>query len=239
MGVMGRIYAKRWLFLCGGQMRRGIGILLGTAIAVAGLFGAAGTVAWWNAWVFLAVMVLIGAFTHRLIKNSPGLAEERRTAAAKAKPWDFKLVRLINVALPAMLVVAALDIRFRWFPPVPVAVSIAALVTMFPAAMLTYRAIAVNLFFSSHVRIQLDRGHVVVSTGPYRIVRHPGYAGSVFFNLLVPMALGSWAALVLGVGTAVLFVYRTAKEDRVLMEELPGYMTYAKQVRNRLIPGIW
>lgn len=220
-------------------MRRSIGILFGTVITITALFALAGTMAWWNAWVFLAVMVPIGALTHRLIKNSPGLAEERRTAGVKAKPWDLKAVRLINLALPAMLGVAALDIRFRWLSSMPVAVSIAAFVTMIPAAMLTYRAIAVNRFFSSHVRIQLDRGHVVVSTGPYRIVRHPGYAGSVLFNLLVPLALGSWAALVPGIGTAVLLVYRTAKEDRVLMEDLPGYITYAEQVRNRLIPGVW
>jgi protein-S-isoprenylcysteine O-methyltransferase Ste14 len=220
-------------------MRRGIRILFGTAIAVAGLFGVAGTVTWWNAWVFLAVMVLIGAFTHRIIKNSPGLAQERRTAAAKAKPWDIKLVRLINLALPAMLVVAALDVRFRWSPPVPEAASIAAFVAMIAAAMCTYCAIAANLFFSSHVRIQQDRGQVVVSAGPYQVVRHPGYAGSAIFNLLVPLALGSWVTAVLGIGTAVLLVYRTVKEDRVLMEELPGYSTYAQQVRNRLIPGIW
>jgi len=220
-------------------MRRGIGTLFGTVIGVAVLFGVAGNMAWWNAWVFLAVMVPIGASTHGLIKNSPGLAEERRTAAAKARPWDLRLVWMINLALPAMLGVAALGIRFRWFPLVPTAVSVAALVMMIPAAMLTYRAIAVNLFFSSYVRIQLDRGQVVVSTGPYRFVRHPGYAGSVFFNLLVPLALGSWAALVPGIGTAALLVYRTVKEDRVLMEELPGYITYAEQVRNRLVPGMW
>lgn len=220
-------------------MRRGIGILFGTAIAVAGLFSVAGTVTWWNAWVLLAVMVLIGAFTHRLIKNSPGLAQERRTAAAKAKPWDLKLVRLINLALPAMLVVAALDMRFRWSPPVPAVASIAAFVAMIAAAMFTYRAIAANLFFSSHVRIQHDRGQVVVSAGPYQVVRHPGYAGSAIFNLLAPLALGSWVTSVLGIGTAVLLVYRTVKEDRVLMEELPGYAAYAQQVRKRLIPGIW
>lgn len=219
-------------------MRRGIGILFGTAIGVAGLFGIAGTVTWWNGWIFLAVMALIGAFTHRLIKNSPGLAEERRTAAAKAKPWDLKMVRLINAALPAMLVAAALDVRFRWSASVPVAVSIAAFVAMIPAAMFTYRAIAANPFFSSHVRIQQDRGHVVVSQGPYHVVRHPGYAGSVLFNLLVPLALGSWGTLVLGIGTAVLLVYRTVKEYRVLMEELPGYTSYVQQVRNRLMPGV-
>lgn len=220
-------------------MKRVIGILSGTAMAVAGLFGLAGTVAWWNAWLFLIFMVALSVLTSRLIKNSPGLAEERRTAAAKAKPWDVKLVRLINLALPAMVVVAALDLRFRLLPTVPATVSLVTLIMMIPAAMLTYRAIAANAFFSSHVRIQEDRGHAVVSAGPYRVVRHPGYAGSALFNLLVPLALGSWAAFVLGLGVALLLVYRTAREDRVLIEELPGFAAYAEQIRNRLIPGVW
>ena len=220
-------------------MKRVAGILFGTLIAVIVLFGVAGSVAWWNAWVFIGYMIIIGACTQRLINKSTGLVEERRTASAKAKKWDLKFVRLINLALPVMLLVAALDIRFRWIPSVSVSASIVAFVIIAPAAVLTYRAIAVNIFFSSHVRIQTDRGHVVVKTGPYRYVRHPGYSGSILFNLLVPVALGSWLALVPGIGITLLLVYRTVKEDCLLMEELHGYITYAKQVRYRLIPGIF
>ena len=220
-------------------MKRRSGVLFGTVIGVAGLFGISGTLAWWNAWLFFAVMMLIGGFTQRLINTSPGLAEERKTAAEKAKPWDLKLVRLINLALPAMLVAAALDVRFRWTFNVPAPVSIAAFFMMVLSAIFTFRAIAANHFFSSHVRIQQDRGQVVVSSGPYGIVRHPGYAGSIFFNLLAPLALGSWGTLLLGAGTAMLLVYRTAREDRVLMEELPGYAEYSTQVRYRLAPGMW
>jgi protein-S-isoprenylcysteine O-methyltransferase Ste14 len=175
-------------------MKRILGILFISATAVAVLFCAAGNVAWWNAWVFIGYMMLIGIFTQRLIKNSPGLAEERRTAAGKAKQWDIKLVRLINLALPVMLFVAAFDIRFHWLPSVPIATTVLAFIIMVPSAVLTYRAIAVNLFFSSHVRIQKERGHVAVTTGPYGIIRHPAYSGSVLFNLLVPLALGSWSA---------------------------------------------
>lgn len=220
-------------------MKRVAGILFGTVIATIVLFGVAGTVTWWNAWVIIAYMMIIGTYTQRLVKKIPGLAEERRTASARAKKWDLKIVRLINLALPVVLFVAALDTRFRWLPSVPVSASIAALMTMVPAAALTYSAVAVNIFFSSHVRIQGDRGHVVVTTGPYRFVRHPGYTGSILFNLLVPVALGSWIALVPGICTAVLLVYRTVKEDGALMEELHGYITYSKQVRHRLIPGIF
>jgi protein-S-isoprenylcysteine O-methyltransferase Ste14 len=220
-------------------VRKAIVLLFGAATAVIGLFCIAGTVAWWNAWVFLVFITVLGAFTSRLIRNLPGLAEERRTAAAKARPWDLKLVKLINLALPAMVVVAAFSLRFRGLPDVPVAVSVAAFAAMIPAVMLTYRAIAANAFFSSHIRIQEDRGHYVVSAGPYGFVRHPGYAGSILFNLLVPLALGSWAALAPGFGAAVLLAYRTAKEDRVLLAELGGYAAYAQQVTCRLIPGVW
>lgn len=224
---------------CERQMKRVLGILFGTLIAVIVLFDVAGPAAWWNAWVFIAYMMSISACTQRLIKKSLGLAEERRTASAKAKQWDLKFVRLINLALPVILFVAALDICFRGLYSVPVSASIAALITMALTALLTYRAIAVNIFFSSHVRIQADRGHVVVTTGPYQSIRHPGYTGSILFNLLVPVALGSWYALWPGIGTAVLLVYRTVKEDRVLMEELHGYSAYAKQVRHSLLPGIF
>jgi len=220
-------------------MTKPIGILVGAVLAVAGLFWIAGTVKWWNAWVFFLFMVVVGASTSRLINNSPGLAEERRTAAAKAQPWDLNLVRLINIAMPAMLIFAALDVRFRWSPAVPMAVSMAALAAMILAAMLTYRAMASNVFFSSHVRIQKDRGHTVMSAGPYRVVRHPGYTGAALFNLFVPLALGSWISSVPGFAAAVLLVYRTVKEDHLLMRKLPGYSTYAQQVRYRLIPGVW
>lgn len=220
-------------------MKKIIGILFGTAVGGAAVFWIAGTVDWWNGWVFLIFLAALGALTARLINSSPGLAEERRTASAKAESWDAVLVRLINLAMPAMVVVAALEMRFRWLPAVPVPVSAAALAMMVPAAMLTYRAMAVNAFFSSHVRIQTDRGHTVVSTGPYRALRHPGYAGAALFNLLVPLMLGSLSALVVGAGVAVLLVYRTAREDRLLMGELAGYSAYARRVRKRLIPGVW
>jgi protein-S-isoprenylcysteine O-methyltransferase Ste14 len=220
-------------------MTKNIGPLFGGIIAICGLFWIAGTIVWWNAWAFLVLMSLISMFTLRLISASPGLAEERRTAADKAKAWDLKLVRLIHFTLPAMMVVAAFDERYRWSPAIPMSISVTALILMVPAAMLTYRAIAANAFFSSHVRIQEDRGHTVVSTGPYSVVRHPGYAGSLVFNLLVPLALGSWVACSLGICTALLLVYRTAREDQVLMDELPSYSTYALKVRHRLIPRVW
>ena len=112
------------------------------------------------------------------------------------------------------------------------------------AAVLGYVVIGVwsmaaNAFFSMIVSIQKDRGHTVVTDGPYRYVRHPGYAGSILFTIATPLVLGSlWAFIPCGLAAA-LFVVRTALEDRTLQEELPGYKEYAQQTRYRLLPGIW
>jgi protein-S-isoprenylcysteine O-methyltransferase Ste14 len=218
---------------------RPIFFALVSLVALAGLFALAGTAAWWNAWAFFAVLLFAGVLTARAFKQTPGLAAERRTAAAKAALWDRRLVHLLNLALPAMLLAAALDTRFRALPAVPAWLSAVALVLALPAVWLTYRAMLCNAFFSSHVRIQADRGHTVVSAGPYAVVRHPGYTGSIAFNLLAPIILGSWAACAPALAAAALLVYRTGKEDRILQAELPGYAAYTARVRARLLPSIW
>jgi protein-S-isoprenylcysteine O-methyltransferase Ste14 len=96
-----------------------------------------------------------------------------------------------------------------------------------------------NRFFSPTVRIQSDRGHQVISGGPYQIIRHPGYSGWILQMLAAPLALGSWWGLIPGLLSACLYGIRTALEDRTLHRELPGYTDYAARVRYRLLPGIW
>ena len=100
-------------------------------------------------------------------------------------------------------------------------------------------ATASNPFFSQIFRLQRERGHSVASGGPYRLVRHPGYLGSILFELAVPIMLGSWWALIAGGLSAGLFLLRTGLEDRTLQAELEGYREYAGRVRSRLVPGIW
>ena len=116
---------------------------------------------------------------------------------------------------------------------------IAALVIAALAYAISPWAMRVNAYFSKIVRIQEDRGHSVVSSGPYRIVRHPTYLGTILFELVTPIMLGSLWALIPGALTALLFIVRTALEDRTLREELPGYQAYAERVRYRLLPGVW
>jgi protein-S-isoprenylcysteine O-methyltransferase Ste14 len=107
-------------------------------------------------------------------------------------------------------------------------------------ALLITWAMAVNPHFEKTVRIQRELGHQVIDSGPYRIVRHPGYVGTVFgFLLSPPLLLGSWWAFVPALGAVALVIIRTVLEERTLRSELPGYEDYARRVRYRLIPGIW
>jgi protein-S-isoprenylcysteine O-methyltransferase Ste14 len=132
-----------------------------------------------------------------------------------------------------------LDFRFEWSPPLPLAVHVVSLAVILLGYAFSTWAMIANRFFSGTVRIQTERGHTTVTDGPYRIVRHPGYAGAVIAYLVTPFALGTlWALVPTGL-TVILYVVRTALEDRTLQEELPGYAEYAKKTRFRLVPGIW
>lgn len=211
----------------------------GVVLAAALLLGSAGTVRWWNAWALLAAMALVGAASLRLFARSPALEEERRTAARRAKPWDRVLAPLVGGVLPSLMLAAAgLDRRLGRTSP-GVLVPAAALAALAAGSALTYWAMRSNPFFSSHVRIQADRGHAVVRSGPYRWLRHPGYAGAIAFNLAVPLLLGAPTALLAGGAIAALLVVRTALEDATLRRELDGYADYAARARYRLVPFVW
>ena len=130
-------------------------------------------------------------------------------------------------------------IRFGPTIPIPLFIQVTALVVFaFGYGFATWAALS-NPFFATVVRIQDDRNHSVVSSGPYALVRHPGYAGVLLSHLAVPFALGSiWASLPAAVGT-VFFVVRTSREDRMLRDRLVGYREYQARVRWRLLPGVW
>lgn len=225
------------------QPRKAMGtvhLVAASILAGAVLFGLAGTLRWWQAWLFLVTYVATIAALMGLVFNaSPDLVAERARAAKLAPGWDRFLVTVMNLCLPSMLVLAALDHRFAWTPAVAPLWGILALGPMLGGNALTLLAMRSNRFFSSHVRIQEDRGHVVVSQGPYHWVRHPGYAGSLLFNLSVPILLGSWVAGGLGLLFLIVCLVRTALEDATLQRDLAGYRAYAEQVRFRLVPFVW
>lgn len=158
---------------------------------------------------------------------------------ANAEPWDRVLVPALALASVSILVVAGLDTRFRWSGNFTLAVKVPALILVLAGTALGTAALLENAYFSSVVRIQADRGHRVVSTGPYRWIRHPGYGGGLVVYLAIPVLLDAATAFVPALLLAVVLVTRTALEDRTLRERLAGYREYTCRVRYRLLPGIW
>jgi protein-S-isoprenylcysteine O-methyltransferase Ste14 len=215
-------------------------MILGLLVILALLFVPAGTLRWPEAWVFLLLYFssVAGAFLWMKAK-APDLLKERMSRKKDAKSWDTGILGLYTFFLIGMIVVAGLDaVRFAW-SRVPWALEALGFLGYIPAMALLFRVLTQNPFLSEKVRIQTDRGQFVCTTGPYRYVRHPMYAGIVLFVFCIPLSLGSFYALIPAAGIAFLFVLRTSLEDKTLHRELPGYREYAQRVRFRLIPGIW
>jgi protein-S-isoprenylcysteine O-methyltransferase Ste14 len=213
---------------------------LGLAVMGVALFWSAGRMDWWPGWAALAVMAgWITATAIVIFRFNPGLLAERLGPRRGAKPWDMAIMSLLGLAQLARYIVAGLDQRYGWTGGLPLSAQITALVICVVGYALFVWATAANPFFSQIVRIQSERGHTVVTGGPYHTVRHPGYAGAILFELAVPVLLASWGALAISAISALLLILRTALEDRTLQAELPGYVDYSRQVRQRLVPGVW
>ncbi|MFB0515908.1 MAG: isoprenylcysteine carboxylmethyltransferase family protein [Candidatus Neomarinimicrobiota bacterium] len=213
---------------------------LGVALVGVILFLAAGRMDWVMGWALVAVtFVWVCANALVLIPRRSPLIAERLGPKKGAKTWDTVIMSIVGVVTIVRLVVAGLDLRFGWSTGIPFAIQIAALVIAVLGYALGVWATAVNAFFSQIVRIQEERGHTVVTNGPYRFVRHPGYVGTLLFELTVPVMLGSLWALAVGGLIVLLIVTRTALEDRTLLAELDGYSAYAERVRYRLLPAVW
>lgn len=220
-------------------IRRIIPTIFSFVITAACLFASAGRLSWLNAWILLAINFAAGIAAMVQLWNNPELLAERSNTKA-GKNWDKPIVFVVVLLGPvATWITAGLDARFHATRSVNLlllAVGIAAAVF---AACLVAWAMHTNRFFSSVVRIQKDRGHVVVTDGPYRFVRHPGYTGMAAFTLVTPLILDSrWALLPASITIAV-WVLRTALEDRTLLSELAGYDNYAQKVKYRLLPLLW
>ncbi len=205
------------------------------------LFGGAGTMRWWNAWAYIALIGLFSWLTWFMLRRySPDLLAERSRVHPDSKKWDRWLASIIaGAGQLAILVVAGLDERLQWTGELPFWEEGAGFAIAFAAAAFMLWCMLVNRFFSTMVRIQTERGHVVIDSGPYAFVRHPGYTGWAVFLIATPLALGSLNAVWAAAACLVLLVIRTALEDATLRRELAGYQAYAARVRFRLIPFLW
>lgn len=224
----------------GAWLKRAGAIVVLLLVMDALLFVSAGRMDWPGPWLLSALYGLfLLVFAVWATLRAPELLKERSRRAENVKGWDKLILNLYTLALLALLVVAGLDAgRFRW-SEMPPPVQLAGALAMVPLGAWLLWVSQANAYLSRYARIQDDRGQQVVSTGPYRYVRHPMYAAVIPFVLCVALVLGSWWALVPGAVIVVLFVIRTALEDRMLQAELPGYVEYARRVRFRLLPGVW
>lgn len=204
------------------------------------LFFSAGKMDWRLGWIYLGLIVAVQiATTLILLSMNPTLLEERAWMQKGSKLWDKVIVSLGDVGWMAIGIVAGLDTRFGWSPHLGAGFPVVGLVLMVSGFVIFLWAMASNRFFSSFMRIQTDRGHIVETGGPYRYVRHPGYVGALLTYMASPLALASLWTFIPAALLLLLFVLRTALEDRTLQAELKGYADYAQRVRYRLLPGVW
>jgi protein-S-isoprenylcysteine O-methyltransferase Ste14 len=205
------------------------------------LFAAAGTLHWPGAWVFLAASAALGpVFGIWLARTDPGLLAERmRLTARDEQPAADKKFMLVFVAVAlAWFIAMGLDRRLH-ASDVPFALHALGLAMYLLSTLLIMWVFRENSFAAPVVKVQAERDHHVISSGPYAFVRHPMYSSIMLFFAGVPLLLGSWWGVAFAPLFFVLFAIRTGIEERVLIAGLPGYADYAARVRYRLLPGLW
>lgn len=197
---------------------------------------------WWEAWVY-GILYILGFAVSRALaaRRHPDLLAERARFLQHedAKFFDKLLAPLLGIVSALIPVVAGLDELLDWSPAFSLPVKIVALLIILAGYAISSYALIENRFFSGQVRIQTERGQHVVSTGPYRWMRHPGYAGGLLLYLASPIFLDSSWTFIPAITTLIVTVIRTILEDKTLQDELTGYREYAKRVRYRLLPGVW
>ena len=196
---------------------------------------------WGAGWLYVFIFLAFDAATALVVlPHSPGLLIERSQRTPDVKDWDKIIMPLAAGFLPMIgWIIAGLNHRWDWNPELSPAMQLVGFFLTLIGHGIIVWAMGANAFFSPVVRIQEERGHQVAKGGPYRIIRHPGYAGAILFSLGIPLLLESWWALIPGVVTVGLYILRTLLEDRTLADELKGYKEYSNQVKFRIIPGVW
>jgi protein-S-isoprenylcysteine O-methyltransferase Ste14 len=204
------------------------------------VFLGAWKIAYWQGLLYVVLALVGTTLSHLFVPAGSTITADRAREAHAGQDWDRRLLGACFLVNAVTFLTAGLDSgRFRWTGDVPGKVTIAGAVLMLSGQVLFALAKRENAFFSSTVRIQTERGHRVCDTGPYRLVRHPGYLGMLTSLLAFPLVMNSyWAFVPAGIG-AVLLVVRTVLEDRFLVENLPGYADHTKRARWKLLPGLF
>lgn len=224
-----------------GVVRWSLQMAVSLVVCGAILFLSAGRLDWLNGWAWFVMNGITQALSAAvLIRRQSEMIADRSELPQGTKSWDRLLAPAVAlIGSIGLMVVAGLDVRFGAPSILNGAGWAIAVALAFGSQMFVLWAMASNAFFATTVRIQAERGHSVTEQEPYKLVRHPGYAGSVLYTVLSPLVLGSLWAFLPAALAVVLLVIRTRLEDRTLLGELPGYREYAAAVRYRLVPGVW
>src|SRR5437899_2398462 len=210
--------------------------LFAVLFVAAFLFIPAGSFRYWQGWVFMALLFLPTPITSvYFLKRDPQLVERRLRTEEKSRAQKT-IIRWAQLIVFASLLIPGLDYRFGW-SRVPLWLTILCQVLVFAGYLITLWVMKENSFASRTV--QVEEGQKVISTGPYRLVRHPMYFGAVLMLLFTPFALGSWWALPSFLLVIPLIVLRLLNEEKMLCRDLPGYSDYCLRTRSRLLPLLW
>lgn len=201
----------------------------------------AGRINYWQGWVYAATNVIILLISSTAFVNKADLVKERLKPEPGIKWWDKILFYwLYTPIFFAVFIIACLDAgRFRWTTELPVSIYVVSYLVYFFSQFLHHWAMWVNPFYSSVVRIQKERGHEVIQSGPYRFMRHPGYVAGILMAVSSSLIFGSLWALIPAGMVVILLIVRTYLEDVALQKELSGYADYTRKVKCRLLPGVW
>jgi len=214
--------------------------VFGLLLVIALVLVLAGRITYWQGWVFSVIIVVRSSIALIMFANRSDVIKERFKPGPGTVWWDKVFWALYGPMTFVIIIIAILDGgRFQWTTRLPVFVYIASYIALVLSDFVKSWAMWVNRFFSSTVRIQMDRGHEVVQDGPYRFVRHPGYLAGIFMMISIPLVLGSLWGLIPAAVVVILIIIRAHLEDVYLQKELLGYAGYVKKVKYRLLPGIW
>ena len=214
--------------------------LIGTLFFFAIIFVSAGSLSYWQGWVYVIIGLFMMVMSFTVFKLDSALIEERSKPGEGAKEWDKKILVLTLLATVNTYIFAGLDSgRFHWSPDFHWSVYVVGIVLTITGQLLFLIAQKQNRFFSSTVRIQTDRGHTVCETGLYRFVRHPAYLGSVIQTIGFPFLFGSLFSIIPVCFSIGFLLARTHLEDKTLKNELNGYLEYSSKIRYKLVPYIW
>jgi protein-S-isoprenylcysteine O-methyltransferase Ste14 len=220
------------------RLRSTLLLFLVSVIFIIILFVSAGSLTWFWGWMWTGIIIIYNIIGIMLL--DPGLLEERTGIKSGIKRVDIFLALIMGRLGPlAIIITSGLDFRFGWSGSFPLVLAVLGIVFLILGYFLVLWAMKENRFFSSVIRIQRERGHQVITTGPYQIVRHPGYLGSIIYTIGLPFALTSYWALIPAIVIIIFSILRTVLEDNILKQKLENYSNYAESVRYRLIPGIW